>query len=282
MTGVIPVFLWKGGEKMNIKNTVMSGAAAGVMMLSSVLPAFAATTVVTPTNTQGWSTADTRPGGAVTFVADADAPGGDGALQLTTDATTTSKAQYMHEASTPITDITELSYYSKQISASFPQGDASYQLAIDTNGTETGGFTTLVYEPYQNGTVVPNTWTQHDVDQGQFWSSRSITCSNGSLTAGGGGTPFYTLSDVKTMCPEAVVVGFGVNIGSSNPSYTINTDLVTFNGTTYDFELVEPGPVVNEPTSKDACKNGGYKTLTNSEGDVFRNQGQCVSYFNHM
>lgn len=260
----------------------MSGAAAGVMMLSSVIPAFAATTVVTPTNTQGWSTADTRPGGAVTFVADADAPGGDGALQLTTDATTTSKAQYMHESSTPITDVTDLSYYSKQISASFAQGDASYQLAIDTNGTETGGFTTLVYEPYQNGTVVPNTWTQHDVDQGQFWSSRSITCSNGSLTAGGGGAPFYTLSDVQTMCPEAVVVGFGVNIGSNNPSYTINTDLVTFNGTTYDFELVEPGPIVNEPTSKDACKNGGYKTLTNSEGVAFKNQGQCVSYFNHM
>lgn len=268
---------------MNIKKLFLGGALAGIIAVLTIVPAFAATTVVTPTNTQGWSTADTRPGGAVNYVTDAGAPGGDGALQLTTDATTTSKAQYMHSASIPISQVTDLSYYSRQISASFAGGDASYQLPIDTNGVNTaGGFTTLVYEPYQNGTVIPNTWTQHDVDQGQFWSSRSITCSNGALVAGGGGAPFYTLEDVKTICPEAVAIGFGINIGSNNPSYTINVDLVSFNGTSYDFEVTEPGPVVNEPTSKDACKNGGYKTLTNSEGETFKNQGQCVSYFNHM
>jgi hypothetical protein len=34
------------------------------------------TVVVMPTNTQGWSTADTNAGGAVNFAADATAPSG--------------------------------------------------------------------------------------------------------------------------------------------------------------------------------------------------------------
>jgi hypothetical protein len=39
-------------------------------------------------------------------------------------------------------------------------------------------------------------------------------------------------------------------------------------------------PVVTPPTTgdKDACKNGGWKTMTSPS---FKNQGQCVSYMNH-
>jgi len=48
----------------------------------------------------------------------------------------------------------------------------------------------------------------------------------------------------------------------------INTDIVTF----------EP----NVPTSKDQCKKDGWKTLEDSNGQPFKNQGQCVSYFNHQ
>lgn len=248
-------------------------AVAGFFSFATI--AYAATTiVVTPTNTQGWTTADTRPGGAVNFVADASAPSGAGALQLTTNATTTAKAQYMHEASTPIANVTELSYYTKQNSASFVGGDASYQLPMMLNGTT--GFTTFVYEPYQNGVVVPGTWQSWDVDAGQFWSSRAVTCSNGAVVAGGGGAPFYTLTQIATMCPEAVVVGFGVNIGSNNPSYDVETDLVSFNNTAYDFELFQAAQ------TKDECKNGGWMNVTDSQGNSFKNQGQCVSYVNHL
>ena len=71
------------------------------------------TLVVTPVETRGWSTADTRPGGTVAFVLDNTAPRGTGALQLTTDATTAAKAQYMHSAETPLADLTDLSYYTR-------------------------------------------------------------------------------------------------------------------------------------------------------------------------
>lgn len=235
------------------------------------------TVVVTPTNTQGWSTADTRPGGAVNFVSDSTAPGGEGALQLTTDATTTAKAQYLHTTNTPLSGVTDLSYYSKQISASFAGGAPSYQLVVCLNGLDLSGnclgFTTFVYEPYQNGVVTPGLWQSWDVDAGQFWSSRSVTCSNGVVVAGGGGPPFYTLPVLNTMCPSAVAVGFGVNIGSNNPSYNVYADLVEFNDTVYDFE------VFSAPANKDQCKNGGWATFNpNRPAGPFKNQGDCVSY----
>jgi hypothetical protein len=41
----------------------------------------------------------------------------------------------------------------------------------------------------------------------------------------------------------------------------------------------EPVPVVTgPPTTKNACKQGGWKTFNNPS---FKNQGQCVSYVNH-
>ncbi len=264
---------------MILQKIFASGSVATMAMAMVAMPVLAATTVVvTPVNTQGWYSADTRPGGAITYVADATAPAGSGALQLTTDATTAAKAQYLHDTVTPLADVSELSYYAKQNTATFPQGQASYQLPVLLNGNA-GGFTTLVFEPYENvaqGPVVPGTWQQWDVDAGQFWSSRSVTCSNGAVVAGAGGAPFYTLSQLQTMCPEAVVTGFGVNIGSFNPGYNVEVDLVSFNETAYDFELT------NQPTSKDDCKKGGYLTLTDAEGNSFRNQGQCVSYYNHQ
>ena len=253
------------------------GSAVAAIALVAAASALAATVVVTPTNTQGWTTADTRPGGAVNFVVDNTAPAGVGALQLTTDATTTAKAQYLHDTATPLSSVSELSYYTKQNSASFISGDPSYQLVVCLGGATPSsctGFTTLVFEPYENGAVIPNTWQQWDVDQGQFWSSRTYTNGTCAVVAGAGGAPFYSLTALKTACPNAVVVQFGVNIGSNNPSYDVETDLVNFNGTTYDFE---PYAVAS---SKDQCKGNGWQSVKRANGTSFKNQGDCIQYVN--
>jgi hypothetical protein len=207
--------------------------------------------VVTPKNQHGWTTADTRPGGTVTFVADPSAPSGKGALQLTTDPTLTAKAQYLHDTNTPLASVTELSYWTRQISPPGPVADPSYQLALCLNGvTATGcapqtapgtgsSFTTLVYEPYQGGqgVVLPDVWQFWNIDStGRFWSSRTVVCSNGGVVGTPGGPATYTIADIKAMCPNAVVVQFGVNIGTNNPGYVVRTDLFNFNGTVYDFE----------------------------------------------
>jgi hypothetical protein len=240
------------------------------------------TVVVTPAHDDGWSTADTRPGGSTQFVYDPSSPAPDGAVQLSTDATNTSKAQFMHPANTALSDVTTLGYSTKQIAASFTNGTASYQLVVCLSGVNNNtcnGFTTLVYEPYNNGlTVNQGTWqTWNNVASGQFWSSRTYsdtshtTCA---VQAGAGGAPFYTLSTLSGNCPNAQVIGFGVNIGTFNPSYVINVDNVMFNSWTYDFQLT------NTPTDKDDCKNGGFNTLTDENGGSFKNQGDCVSYTN--
>ena len=236
------------------------------------------TVVVRPTNTQGWSTADTRTGGAVNYVTDATPPGGGtGALQLTTDATTAAKAQYLHATNTPLANVTDLSYYTKQVSGP-PHADPSYQLLVCLNGiggtpTPTdpcggAGFTTLVFEPYQNnGTappsplIVPNTWQQWDVDAGRFWSSR--TYSNGvncSVINGAGGAPFYSLAGLKAACPSAVAVGFGVNIGTFNPGYNVYADLVRFNDTVYNFEATGPNTLLVD-NDKVQCPSAAYTTI---------------------
>ena len=261
----------------------MTVVLACLMALGGRFASAAGAVVVTPSNPGGWNMADTRPGGAVNFVADSIAPSGAGALQLTTDATTTSKAQYIHDASGSLVDVSDLSYYAKQNAANIPEGDASYQLLINANGPA-GGFTTLVYEPYWNGTVLAGAWQSWDVDAGQFWSSRSVTCSNGALVAGAGGPPLYTLDQEKMAYPEAEVLGFGVNVGSNNPSYDVEVDLVNFNGTVYDFELDAPTPTptpsVRLPESKDACKDGGWQGLTRDDGSLFKNQGDCIQLVN--
>jgi hypothetical protein len=278
--------------KVNRTIAITALTVVSAAMLAFVTVLAATTIVVTPTNQQGWTTADTRPGGDVNFVVDASAPAGNGALQLTTDATTTAKAQYLHDTNTPLANVTDLSYYTRQVSGPI-FADPSYQLPVclggltspptPTNPLGCTGFTTFVFEPYQNnglGTpspvIVPNVWQQWDVDAGESWSSRSVNAGGACVVvAGAGGPPFYSLAALKTMCPSAVVVGFGVNIGSNNPSYNVYTDLVKFNDTTYDFE---PYLVAS---NKDQCKNAGWVNAKRADGSSFKNQGDCVSYTNN-
>ena len=229
------------------------------------------TLVVTPGNLLGWSTADTQPGGTVGLILDSSAPGGTGALQLTTDSTTAAKAQFLHAATAPLAEVTDLSYFSKQVSSPLFNGGApSFQLAVYLCGTS--GFTTFVFEPYQNGSVTPGVWQFWDVAAtGQLWSTKTVSCTGaGTVNAGGGGAPFYTLADLQAAFPAAMVLGFGVNIGSNNPSYDVEADLVRFNDIIYDFE------VYSTATDPEACKKGGWSTFEPPTGP-YKNQGECVS-----
>jgi hypothetical protein len=256
-------------NKLSIARVAFATGATSLMFtLAMPLAAHAASTVVvTPNNTQGWYSADTRTGGNINYVTDATSPYPDGALQLTTDATNAAKAQYLKDVNIPLSDVADLGYQTKQNSGP-PVAAASYQVVVDLNGSETAGGTgTLVYEPYWNGTVVPTTWQSWDVDSGQFWSSQTFTDGSCSVVNGAGGPPFYTLSALKTACPNALVKSIGVNVGSYNPSYDVETDGVAFNGTTYNFELDK------KATNKDQCKKNGWKDY----GTTYKNQGDCVS-----
>ncbi len=80
------------------------------------------------------------------------------------------------------------------------------------------------------------------------------------------------LTDAKVQAPQGVVTEYGVFQGTYNPSYITYLDSVTFNSTTFDFELQES---LTTPTNKDQCKKDGWKTFNNP---TFKNQGDCVSF----
>jgi hypothetical protein len=239
----------------------------------------AAQIVVTPANTQGWSKDETAGTGEVNFVVDASAPGA-GALQLKTFGPA-DRAQYQHGASTLLSSITELSYDTKQVSGP-PEAAAAYQLEsclVSATPTTCGGYTTLNFEPYLNpasGPIVAGVWQSWDVDAGLFWSTRTVTCPNGIIQGGAGGSGgLYTLSAIKTACPNAIVLNHYVNVGSgATLPYDVYTDTVNFNGTIYDFE---PFLVA---TSASQCKKDGWKTLFRADGTPFKNQGDCIQYVN--
>jgi len=58
-----------------------------------------------------------------------------------------------------------------------------------------------------------------------------------------------------------------------DPTYgqVLRFDNANIDGTVYTFD---------HPSDKDQCKDGGWQNLTRTDGTRFRNQGDCVSYFN--
>jgi hypothetical protein len=269
--------------KRNINVLVSSLITIGISLAFVAAASGQGTVIVTPSSTQGWSEAETGNGGDISFVVDNTPPGdGVGALRLTTDGSGVARAQYQHETATMLVNITQLSYWTKQVSGPAGVAAPAFQLETCLIGAAPdtcSGYTTLNFEPYQNpsqGPVVANEWQDWDVDAGLFWSSRTVQCQNGTITGGSGGSGgLYTLEQLKTACPNAAVFNHYVNVGTGAAgAWDVYTDLVNFNGTIYDFE-----PFL-APRNADQCKNNGWRTLRRSETRGFRNQGDCIQWVN--
>ena len=52
---------------------------------------------------------------------------------------------------------------------------------------------------------------------------------------------------------------------------TVHADNVDINGTIYTFD---------QPQTKEQCKKGGWEVTTRTDNSTFKNQGDCVQYFN--
>ena len=206
----------------------------------------------------------------------ASPPLGIGSLTLTTPTGADKVTLFNYDrVGTPIPDVRSMGYSTFRTSGQLQQV-AAINLEVDVNGAAPGGFTTLVFEPVYNttqGAVVSNQWQTWDAYAGGnaiWWSSNPIPGAPNRDT-------FVRWSDIVAANPDAVVVGgFGVNQGSGNPALVTSVDALHFDtpsvDVTYDFE---PYRIA---TTKDACKDDGWKTLRRSDGSGFKNQGDCVSY----
>jgi hypothetical protein len=139
---------------------------------------------------------------------------------------------------------------------------------IDTNGLDTaGGFSTLVFEPVYNtdqGLVVSGEWQDWIASgTGIWWSTQPI---NGQC-AGATATCDKTWDEIVANNPAAVIIGIGVNQGSGNPGLVTSVDAFTFDGATYDFELVADRDHDGDIDGSDNCVDVANPTQADQDGD---------------
>jgi hypothetical protein len=247
----------------------LTTAVALAAVVAVAGPAAAATTTTVTERSTGWSTADTKNGGAVRFTTTHGAPAGlgTGALELSTPDGT-AKAQYATAVGArPLAEFASLSYWTYRDDASTASAVqvAAVNLTVDYNGPAVGGFATLIYEPTYSfpDAVVEDVWQQWPAGQGTWWSSKDIP---GVATAF---TTYLPFSALVEALPEATVSDVRLNQGSGNSGLVSAVDGLTVGDTVYDFEPYVP--------TKEDCKDGGWRT--NFADEQFRNQGQCVSSF---
>lgn len=205
-------------------------------------------------------------------------PSGVGSFELTTPTGADKATLFNYDhVGTALADIDKIGYATYR-TAGEAQQVAALNIQVDINGAAPGGFTTLVFEPVYNtnqGVVtdgVWQTWDAYSGGQAIWWSSNPIPSAPNRDT-------FVSWATIVAANPDAVIVGgFGVNQGSGNPGLISAVDVLTLGSggdcVTYDFE---PFKVA---TTKDDCKNGGYNTVKDAQGNSFKNQGQCIQYVN--
>jgi hypothetical protein len=179
---------------------------------------------------------------------------------------------------TKLSTIDQISYSTYRTSGASPNQVPALNIEVDYNGSDPGGFTTLVFEPVYNtnqGPIQDGVWQNWDAYNGGnaiWWSSKPIpgVCAFDC---------FVTWNAILAANPQAEILGgFGINQGSGNPALTGASDKLTigYNGdcVTYDFE---PYKVA---ATKDDCKAGSWNSFKRADGTSFKNQGQCIQYVN--
>ena len=206
-----------------------------------------------------WYRADTRASGTVTFEdGPAGPPLGVGSVELQTTAATADKAQLLTDDydGVLVSDIQALRYDAYRSAA--PVGSpasAALNLRVDTDGD---GFpdSYYVFEPYQdqgNAAVLSDvwqTWNATRAGAARWWvnsivsgpCSQATPCAFSDLQAL---FPLARLADGPTSGGTGDFPGsLGFNLGSFNPSVTVNVDALTVTvagaTTTYDFEPTPP------------------------------------------
>lgn len=284
---------------LSLRSGLFAATTALLLALTAGVATAATTTVVTPNDTaknfadvladpDKWfffndenNTIDDSLGSFVS--GPAVAPAGQGSVQISVVGTERRNLATYQFSGTPLADITELKFNTYNPSAG--NGGAADRSAylnfnVDFNGSDTWQ-RRLVFVPRNNGSVVQDTWQEWDaIDGGNaLWSYSGAAWP----VTGEPGTTLKTWSQILADYPGVRVrvtdSWLGLRVGEPYANgYTENIDLFVFGTaagtTTFDFE-----PLVGPPATKDACKKDGWKNFNNP---VFKNQGQCVSYFNKL
>jgi hypothetical protein len=258
---------------------IVAAAMAAALLPASVLAADV-TVQVNPSDLGvTWSFANLADGTGMFVEGPASPPLGVGSFEMTTttpdDKSTLVTSDWTGDSLSDLSGLTYSTY--RDGASSSPSFVApSINVAIFTNATGPGtGFATLVFEPlysYGNGAVQDDVWQSWDAFAptqtgfaGGWWTTRQV----GSICPTACYVDFGT---ILANAPDATIVSVGVNVGRGPASFVGAVDALALtmagDTTTYDFEPLD--------LDKDACKEGGWVDF---HGPVFKNQGDCVSYF---
>lgn len=227
------------------------------LSLAGVLAIGLALVVATPASAA--SAVIQVPGDFVTSLSDTRATGhyevvGTGLHVWTESNTSTDKVAEYVATDTLLVDAGEPSLDYTVTTGTIPP---AFQLVVDFNA-----------DGAADGILVGETAYGND-----WWLSNGSAqfVKDGAPVQSGGSGSYYhgTLDQWRGAFPDAVVTAFGFSLGSGVLGDGI-INALNFAGTSYTFSA----PVVL--TSKEDCKNGGWVTSTSP---VFKNQGDCVSFF---
>ncbi len=268
--------------------TLVFCCAALVVATPSVASAGTTSTVVTVTPSDLVSTPSTsgqfvviNNGDGTGSVSIADGPGtpplGLSSLTMSTVDTGSHWTVYNYDwMGTPLSAINSLGY-----STYTDNSTTAPALQLEINpGNQAGGidstigYSTLNFEPYVNGTVVPDTWQSWNVLDGKVWGSH--------LTGAPQSAP-VSWSTFLTMYPNATIkYGFGVNVGSGwSTPMTGAVDALTIGtaqGTTiYNFELGAAGNLPFASAGSGAETPGATNCQTSTLGCTVTSSGVAMS-----
>lgn len=103
-------------------------------------------------------------------------------------------------------------------------------------------------------------------------------CASGTKTPTSNPSYTHVVFDPSNPAQAFPVIAPGTTVKSitliQDEQGTTHLDNVSINS------QVIGGP--HTPKSKEDCKNGGYKTFVDANGNPFKNQGQCIAFVNHL
>lgn len=260
-----------------MRKVILAGLSAGALFSAPLFAGVASaaagevtTVTVTPANEAnlGFSDEDDANGGTDTITATPPESGssGPGYLELSTpdDSSKAALISYQQQNGRPLSDLRDVSYSTYRDSASTGAANVrpTAQIPIFRNGTT--GFTSLIFEPlycYGNSEFQDDTWQTFD---GNHVEDGTLGCFH---TSAAPDTYYKTLADVQAAFPDAVILGVGLNQGSSNAGLISRSDAETFvfnDGTTvYDFETGDrppPPPALTASVSGGSVQEGNTGT----------------------
>lgn len=146
-------------------------------------------------------------------------------------------------------------------------GSPRFQINLDEDGDGVSDGNVFAYFGTDSGGAACVTGT---------WANTGDFLETGRLldTSQLGGTFYDTYANALATYGDYEVVGIQVVTDSSWASggeHIVQIDNTLINETLFTYEI--PTPV-----AASECKNGGWKTLADNDGNGFKNQGDCVSF----